>query len=417
MENEQRGILYPGLQKFYSALSNLEQFDVNQDFFDNIRNLDNFFSEFRSVTLAIQKSLAHTDHLTTYNSLRDKWLINDECSWMNNVRTTVVHEHPFELVKKYIITVYQPSGTTVISSKQFSVEDDKNIDEVISNIQAFLTSTGLIEIHYSVEYIFSEKDSDYDIFDNIVTGIKNMISFLRELYNTVDDRTRICDELWKRIENIYVYKKKRDILFIDDYVFYPNKSLFERGSRIEMVQPFPTGKNFRAFLSQIGVSKSDDIITVFKEFSSVHVLIYSSQNKRIAPTIITINSDDSFNLDMFDSSIRTTLYRKVNQIASKIETEKKIEYVIFVSEFICHHSFDDYKMDYQDRNKLETNEDMLGCMLVTKDCKTYDYHFLSSKIDDKQYVSEILNSVCTSNVPLFLLPISAAFKKVHGQQK
>lgn len=36
-------ILYTAYQKFYSALSALEQFDKEKDFFDNISNLDKFF--------------------------------------------------------------------------------------------------------------------------------------------------------------------------------------------------------------------------------------------------------------------------------------------------------------------------------------------------------------------------------------
>ena len=39
------GLLYPAYQKFYSALSCLERFEKEQNFFDNISSLDNFFAE------------------------------------------------------------------------------------------------------------------------------------------------------------------------------------------------------------------------------------------------------------------------------------------------------------------------------------------------------------------------------------
>ena len=48
------GILYPAYQKLYSALHNLDQFNTEKSFFDNIASLDNFFSEFRNVTFVIQ---------------------------------------------------------------------------------------------------------------------------------------------------------------------------------------------------------------------------------------------------------------------------------------------------------------------------------------------------------------------------
>ena len=50
------GLLYPAYQKFYSAISCLNRFCKEQDFFQNIASLDTFFSEYRSITLVMQKS-------------------------------------------------------------------------------------------------------------------------------------------------------------------------------------------------------------------------------------------------------------------------------------------------------------------------------------------------------------------------
>ena len=63
------GLLYPAYQKFYSAISCLERFRKEQDFFENISCLDTFFSEYRSITLVMQKSLAHTPYIGTYTNL------------------------------------------------------------------------------------------------------------------------------------------------------------------------------------------------------------------------------------------------------------------------------------------------------------------------------------------------------------
>ena len=44
-------ILGPALQKYYSALKSLYDFGQHGDFFDDVSNLDKFFSEFRNITL------------------------------------------------------------------------------------------------------------------------------------------------------------------------------------------------------------------------------------------------------------------------------------------------------------------------------------------------------------------------------
>ena len=54
MENHE--ILAPALQKFYSALKSLDEFGRDGNFFDDVSNLDKFFSEFRNITFVIQKT-------------------------------------------------------------------------------------------------------------------------------------------------------------------------------------------------------------------------------------------------------------------------------------------------------------------------------------------------------------------------
>lgn len=48
------GLMYPAYQKYYSAICNLKRFGIEKNFFDNISSLDNFFSEYRSVTMVMQ---------------------------------------------------------------------------------------------------------------------------------------------------------------------------------------------------------------------------------------------------------------------------------------------------------------------------------------------------------------------------
>src|SRR5579862_1975826 len=101
-----RGLLYPALHKFYSALSSLEKFEKGTNFFDNIGYLDNFFSEYRNITFVLQHSLAHTDFLVTYETLRNKYLVNSVGKWFVEKRNEVLKQQPFDLEKRIVITVY-----------------------------------------------------------------------------------------------------------------------------------------------------------------------------------------------------------------------------------------------------------------------------------------------------------------------
>ena len=75
-------LLLPAYQKLYAALANLERFNKGQDLYDNITCIDGFLSEFRNVTFVLQKSLAHTDYVSEYEALRDKYLKNAQCLWL-----------------------------------------------------------------------------------------------------------------------------------------------------------------------------------------------------------------------------------------------------------------------------------------------------------------------------------------------
>ena len=115
------GLLYSAYQKFYSALKNLQRFDKENNFFDNISSLDSFFSEYRSTTLVLQKSLAHTPYISRYKELVEEKFTD---SWMNTQRVKTVHTHPVEFSKQLDISVYLPFGKLVCLRRTFTVDND-----------------------------------------------------------------------------------------------------------------------------------------------------------------------------------------------------------------------------------------------------------------------------------------------------
>ena len=78
-------ILSPTLQKYYSALKSLDEFGRYGDFFDDVSNLDKFFSEFRNVTFVIQKNLKTEENNKIYSELRDVFLTGDTLKWFINI--------------------------------------------------------------------------------------------------------------------------------------------------------------------------------------------------------------------------------------------------------------------------------------------------------------------------------------------
>lgn len=68
------GLLYPAYQKLYSALNNLERFNKESNFFDNISAIDSFFTEYRNITFVMQTSLKHTEFYTAYEKIEINFL-------------------------------------------------------------------------------------------------------------------------------------------------------------------------------------------------------------------------------------------------------------------------------------------------------------------------------------------------------
>ena len=119
--NNSRGLLYPALHKFYSALNSLEKFEKGTNFFDNISYLDNFFSEYRNITFVLQKSLANTLFMSSYKKLRDQYLVNDVGKWFIEKRNEVLKQQPFNLEKRIVISIYSSQNSLSLPELIFTI--------------------------------------------------------------------------------------------------------------------------------------------------------------------------------------------------------------------------------------------------------------------------------------------------------
>lgn len=431
-KDKSRGLLYPAMHKFYSAMSSLEQFEKGKNLFDNISHLDNFFSEYRNITFVLQKSLAHTDFMRTYEKNRDKHLINNVGSWFNNTRNVVLKEHPFDLEKNITIAIYSPICSSVEIKKNFTLENDVEYSSLIESLRSFLIEYNPIEVLFSVKFEFYEKGKDKNLYKDLITGIKNMRRFLQVMKREINENCKLCDELQERIDKVKFSQIPENMLFIDDYVYYVKDNNFEKAERIEPLISFVRKDNnqpvvqlsnklkfpLRSFIknyNKIGI-KGKNALDVF---IYLHLTIFKMQ-KRIMPAFMIVYKDGTCELTTFDASIKTTLYRKINEIADRIEQDK-IKSVFLVNEMI-HYSTDkkDYKkiISSNSKERLEYKTfESLGFFMADENLSYHTYFFATDKIKDEHYINSVLN-IPDKNISLssFYHPIINKFERLKSDK-
>lgn len=297
-------LLVPAAQKLYSALSSLERFSKYNNFYDNISSLDNFLSEYRNVTFVIQKSLAHTNLLHFYEETRDEFLSGDLGKWFIEKRNEVLKEHPFNLQKEVIITIYDSLSTLKIVSKTFTAENDSDYSSLIEDLRMLLKSGDRIETSFSVEFIYKESGSDVSLFDKLLSGISNIYRFLKALNQKIMDNSKLFHDIMGKIEDLKVLRLNTTDLFVDDYVYYSKDDNFERGARIELRLPkcrIQANQALGMFgdaisLENLGINPMNEVHKIFLKIVISHAFLYIHQNKHIMDTIMLLYDDDTLEI-------------------------------------------------------------------------------------------------------------------------
>lgn len=413
-------ILVPAAQKLYSALSSLERFSKHNDFFDNISSLDSFLSEYRNVTFVIQKSLAHTDLFRLYEETRDEFLSGDLGKWLVNKRNEVLKEHPFKLQKEVIVTIYDSLSTLRMVSEKFTAEDDADYASLIESLRQFLNSRDRVETSFSVEFVYKEIDTDDNLFNKLLTGVSNMYEFLISLNQKIGDDSALFRSIMDKIKNLNIIRVNTTDLFVDDYVYYSKDDNFERGSRIELRLPkfrLPANKMFELHgldisLDTFDITVINDTHEIFLKTILLHAFLYSQQNKHIMDTIILIYDDNSLEIQSpFDTTIRTTAYRKINEIADFIiESKGSIKAVIVINEMWSYPNNEEVlRKDYRERIATEKPISLFACHMVESSLETHTYQFESDKVDSFAYVMDILKKDIDATIHMnFMNPIIEA---------
>src|SRR5690606_26951556 len=278
-----RGLLYSAYQKLYSALSSLEKFEKGTNFFDNISHLDNFFSEYRNVTFMIQKSLAHTEFRDVYEENRKSYLLNDVCKWFIDKRNEVLKQQPFDLEKRIRIVIFTTRDNHVLPELSFTIENDVEYSTLVESMRDFLTSFHLVEVMFSAEFSFYENGHNEDLYDNFISGINNMKLFMKAMKNALSENCTLSDQLEQKIDELKFHRIPKNMLLIDDYVFYTRTGEFEKASRVELSLGIASPKAPVAGLDKL----FPECKNLFEKFVMMHLVVYQQQ-RHIMPTFFVI---------------------------------------------------------------------------------------------------------------------------------
>ncbi len=417
-EESTRGLMFSALHRFNNALENLDSFRKEKDLIDNVGFLDDFFSNFRSTTFVLQKSLANTPYIKTYEELRDKYFKNDLGKWFVETRNEIEKQHPFELIKKLLITVYKPQTAIVFKSELLSIENDLPYKSLITGLKNVLKATGFIEVHCSIEFIFTKAGENHDLYEELIGGIISMVHFLKDLYSAIDSPTELCDQLMSKIEKASFYHVPKDYLLIDDCVYYSEKDVFEiadRGTFILPPKPVHMSELLKPFYHSGIVTDSKEFL---KGIVKLHCIIYTKQNNEILPTFFIVDNDDNCTIDSYYSTIRTTTYRKINELAHRV-LAGNIKHITLVHEAYVYKDFSSFNESYVDRIKHRSGE-VLMFSQIGKYFKYRSYDLDVARINDKDYVKQVLKQRPEENGVVeqsFFFPLFMAFnelKKNHS---
>lgn len=409
------GLLFPAYQKLYSALSHLERFDKESNFFDNISAIDSFFNEYRNVTFVMQESLSHTEFFSAYEKNRDLFLADH---WFVKKRNETIKQKPFELIKDIMITLYLPFGGITVSQKKYSIENDEPLETIFADLKKTLSEIDSYEVCFSVSFSFHEEGSDIDLLERVLKGISSMKAFMMAMEQDIGESCHLCDQLKDRIEKIRITDVPVDFLLVNDYTYYPQTDYFDRAERVSMMMASGDKKvaSHRpiSWITQTELFNFDG--TVFGNFTKMHALLrVIKPGMDIMPAILVVYDDGTCDLDAFHSDMKTTLYRKIAEVAHIIEEENVLE-VCFMSLYAVTRTSEDTPKTSRERINNSTS-DVLVCASIDKYLTEKEYVFDGKHLENIEYITFVMENKLKNQLAcsaINLSPIKQAFKEKNN---
>lgn len=406
------GLLLPAYQKLYSALSNLERFDKESNFFDNISAIDNFFNEYRNITFVMQASLKHTDFFGAYERNRDLYLTDH---WFVEKRNETIKQKPFELIKEITVTLYLPFGGITISKKKYSVENDESLETIFLELKKMLGKVDPYEVCFSVAFLFHEAGSDIDLLEKVLKGISSMKKFMEAMDQDIGENCALCNQLKERIERIHIADIPLDFLLVNDYIYYPQTDSFDRAARFSMMLSLDNKKVAShqplSLLTEKEHFNYDG--TAFGNFTIMHAILRAIKpGMDIMPAIMVVYDDATYDLDAFHATIKTTMYRKLTETAQLVETRNVIE-VCYMSLYSVVPNISNIPRTSRERVRQSTL-DILVCASIDRELNEKEYVFDGKQMENMKYVASVMKNGMSKQLGVSatnLFPIRCAFEK------
>lgn len=386
------------LQKYYSALKSLDAFGQEEDFFDDVSNLDKFFSEFRNITFVIQKGLESKENKEVYQKLRADFLTGDILKWFVDTRNVTTKEHPFDLKKELIIDVYLPTGLYRISDTRLVVDLDASFDHALAYIRSvFFDKLHLVEVDFTTKIVFRENNSEIELYPKIKAGLQQMGRFIEAIDEHFLCQCEICTSLKAKTDTLFDRLQVKELAFINDYSFEagkpPSKSISSEilfgieNKRITPLSELKTPLDSGFFGKNSGCIKD-----LFFKFIFLHIWIYQTSQHNIMPVFMIVYSDQTYKLLPFLSENRATHYRKVYEIINMPDFHD-ITALFYCGE--CYNysvqQLPELKeLPYSQRVDLARHESLMLTM-IAKGNADMTIFFDTRQIDDMTYVQEQLS--------------------------
>lgn len=382
------GLLFAAYQKFYSAVLCLERFEKEQNFFDNISSLDNFFTEYRNITFVMQAALKRTAFFSIYEKNRDQYLVDH---WFVEKRNETTKQQPFQLVKNIDVTIYFPDASVALMTRSFTVENDIPLDSLNKDLKNFFAKVSPDEVFFSVSFSFFEKKTKVNLCDKLIAGISSMKAFMDAMYDEVGENCNLCNQLREKINKSKFLAIPKDFWLINDYVYYPSQDVFERGRR--MIAYFDTGYSIPNKMSVTEFTKAKDFNydgTPFGTFVLMHAMLCAMMSPRIdlMPVFLIVYNDGTCVLEIFHTDIKTTIYRKITELAQKIKDEDIRQ--------ICFASLYSYIPNIQNASKTSkeriaiSSKDLLVCISIDQELNEIEYVFDGDAFSNRKYIDFIM---------------------------
>lgn len=402
---DNHAILGAALQKYYSALKSLDEFGECGDFFNDVSNLDKFFSEFRNITFVIQKNLKSQENKKIYEELREHFLVGDTLKWFIDTRNKTTKENPFDLKKELSIVLYLPYGVYRLQDSRLVVDLDASFNEALDCVRSiFFEKLGLIEVFFTSMIIFREGNDTHDLYPKIKDGVIRMNQFMEEMEKNFSCTCKMCLTLKEKVQKLFFKMQFKELSFTRDYSLEKGKKVVE-GDRVNMF--YPTTDERIVSSSELRLTLDNPIFgehkgclwELFLQFANMHIVIFQMQEKNIMPVFMLVYSDHTYRMIPFAATIKTTFYKKAQEIVN-LSDFAEISAVFFCGEYYMY-DIEQFplmnEISYSDRI-YHAKKEILTFVMMTKGMDEVNITLDESRLDDIQYVADQFKECKTQNV-------------------